>query len=628
MSAADRCPRSVLIVLVLASHSVEARLQDRSPAATPAERLQVAELTIEGVHAVSESDLRALLKTRQSSRLPWRDRAYFEAAVFDADLRSIEAFYAERGYPHARAEGVVSRGASNEALLQIVVREGDPVRALQVFFSGFEVLSTEQLRAIEGAAPLQPGNAVAKADVEETVRRAVTELWDAGYANARVAALETVVAPDRVRIEIRAEPGLQAVFGSIDIVGNVTVQDPVIRRRLTYLPGERFQVTALQESRRRVYQLGLFESVEITVIDRQSQASGVATRVAVKERDHAQFTYSFGYGSEEGVYGEAGWRHLDFLGGGRTVSTRGRWSWLDRGGEGTFVQPYLFTPSLTLTARGYVWHVDDVTYDAFSGGGRAGVSYELGRSTFAGTYVHDFLRAQLPASTLDDPRSQAQLISLGIDASSATQSGLLSALQISAERDTTVQSGGDTRGYVVAARLEQAGGWLPGSFNYVSVFGDSRYFHTTGRVTLAGRLQYGSIVPDRQKSDVPFSKRFFLGGSDNLRGWGRLEVSPLSAAGLPIGGQSFVAASGEVRFPAIGPVSGALFVDAGKVWEDAWTFAGDLHSDAGIGVRYQSPFALLRFDFAHQLTRVDGVRIEGEPRDRRWRLHFGIGHSF
>ena len=594
-------------MLVLASQHAEARLQDGPPTDNPSERLEVVALDIEGARAVSESDLQALLKTRKTSRLPWRERAYFDPAVFEADLRRIETFYAERGYPHARAEGVIDQ-RPNETRLRIVLHEGEPVRAVQVVFSGFNVLPVDQVEALEDAAALQPGELVATADVEATVRGAVTALWNAGYPDARVEALETVVAPDRVRIDIRAAPGLQAVFGPIDIEGNLTVEDSLIRRQITYLPGERFEAAALQESQRRLFQLGLFESVDITVVDRENASSGVATRVTVVERDPTQFTYSFGYGSEEHAYGEAGWRHLNFLGGGRTVSTRGKWSWLDRGAEGTFNQPYLFRSGLAFTASAYVWHFDEAPYESLARGGRAGVNYQVGRNTLTSTYVHEFLSVQVPTD--------------------AQQTGLLSALQFGAERHTAVESAGTTQGYAAAARLEHAGAWLPGSFNYLSVSGDGRYYHAIARVTLAGRIQYGSIVPKGPRSDVPFSRRYFLGGADSLRGWGRLEVSPLSAAGLPIGGQSLFATTGEVRVPVLGPVGAVVFADAGKVWEDAWALSADLLADGGVGVRYRSPFALLRFDAAYQFTTVRGLRIDDDRRDRRWRIHFGIGHSF
>ena len=116
----------------------------------------------------------------------------------------------------------------------------------------------------------------------------------------------------------------------------------MIRRELAYRPGEVFRATPIQESQRRLSQLGLFDSIEIEVLERENPTEGASTRVQVTESDHTQFTYSFGYGTDTGAFGEGGWRHLNFLGGARTTSIRGRWSWLDRGVEGTFVEPYVF----------------------------------------------------------------------------------------------------------------------------------------------------------------------------------------------------------------------------------------------------------------------------------------------
>ena len=215
---------------------------------------------------------------------------------------------------------------------------------------------------------------------------------------------------------------------------------------------------------------------------------------------------------------------------------------------------------------------------------------------------------------------------MGIDAN-REQDGLLSALHLGALRDATVQSEGSVSGYRLAARVEQAGRWLAGAFNYVSASGDVRYYHAAAGVTLAGRVQYGSIDPRGPRSDIPFSRRYFLGGAESLRGWGRYEVSPYTGS-LPIGGQSLFTTSGEIRFPVAGPLGAVVFADAGNIWEDAWALSRDVHSNAGVGVRYRSRFGLLRLDFAQQLTTVAGLRVDGRPQDRRWRMHFGIGHAF
>ena len=147
---------------------------------------------------------------------------------------------------------------------------------------------------------------------------------------------------------------------------------------------------------------------------------------------------------------------------------------------------------------------------------------------------------------------------------------------------------------------------------------------------LAGRARVGTIdAPGVLATNVPFFKRYFLGGSSSLRGWGRFEVSPLTMLGQPIGGHSMFESSGEVRIPVVGQLSAVLFVDAGNVWYESFDInLDDLRVSAGPGLRYRTPIGPVRVDLGYQLTRIEGLLINGEPESRRWRIHFSIGQAF
>jgi outer membrane translocation and assembly module TamA len=128
---------------------------------------------------------------------------------------------------------------------------------------------------------------------------------------------------------------------------------------------------------------------------------------------------------------------------------------------------------------------------------------------------------------------------------------------------------------------------------------------------------------------VPFFKRYFLGGATNLRGWGRFDVSPLSGSGLPIGGQTMMNFSGEVRVPLTGSMGGVLFLDGGNVWRDPWDFnLNDLRYDVGVGLRYNTRIGPLRVDFGQQINPIPGLLVNGDPEKRHFRVHFSIGQAF
>ena len=123
-----------------------------------------------------------------------------------------------------------------------------------------------------------------------------------------------------------------------------------------------------------------------------------------------------------------------------------------------------------------------------------------------------------------------------------------------------------------------------------------------------------SIDPtDDVDANVPFHKRFFLGGATSIRGWGRFEITPLSE-GFPIGGLSMLDGSSEVRFPIWRRLGAVAFVDYGNVWAKAWEFdVRDLRYAVGPGLRYQTPIGPARIDFGYQLNPIDGLLVNGEP---------------
>jgi translocation and assembly module TamA len=106
-------------------------------------------------------------------------------------------------------------------------------------------------------------------------------------------------------------------------------------------------------------------------------------------------------------------------------------------------------------------------------------------------------------------------------------------------------------------------------------------------------------------------------------------VAPLTADGLPVGGRAMLEASTELRFPITGDFGGAVFVDAGEVWNDpADLRLSGLRASVGPGLRYASPIGMLRLDLGYQLTPIEDLVVSGEPERRRWRIHLSIGEAF
>ncbi len=169
------------------------------------------------------------------------------------------------------------------------------------------------------------------------------------------------------------------------------------------------------------------------------------------------------------------------------------------------------------------------------------------------------------------------------------------------------------------------------SFNYWSASAEGRHYFTVGRrFVVANKMRFGSIDGfGNLESNVPFYKRYFLGGASSIRGWGRFEVSPLSGFGFPIGGHTMLEGSSEVRFPVWGKLGAVAFLDYGNVWANAWDIdLSDVRYAVGPGLRYATPIGPARLDLGYQINPLDNLLVNGEPQKRRWRVHFSIGQAF
>lgn len=606
--------------------------------------IRVHSLTFKGVNSVDVDVLKSVLATKEDSkiplvgvRLPWsRSRNFFDRSRFDADLQRIQAYYADRGFPDARVVSFdVKLNTKQDAVdVALTISEGEPVRVVAVNLAGFDVLPADHLDDLRKKLPLGLGRPRDRQAVVTAHEAAVNELRDHGYPYARVATAEDDGAGGKeAAITFTAEPGVLAHFGEIAIAGNKSVGEDVIRRQLTVKPGELYRRTIVQDTQRRLYSMELFQFVNVESLNPEAQRPEVPMRVTVAEGRHQRVNGGIGYGTEEKARVEGEYRHVNFLGGARAFGAHARWSSRDRGLRLDFNQPYVFAPKFSARADGQQWYTYTPAYDSVVTGGKLSLTHRSS-ARFSWTVFSTSERnvSTIAQNVLDDPDLRNDLIALGLDPTTGSQRGTLSAVGFDLQRSTTDNVLDARRGYQVGFHLEEAGRLLPGTFNYLALSGDGRVFVPIGRdVVIANRFQFGSIrASENDPTQVPFAKKYFLGGATTLRGWGRFEVSPLSSSGLPIGGNSLVALSSELRARLKGSFGGVLFIDSGNVWPNAGDVdLANLRTSVGTGLRYSTPVGPLRIDVGYQLNPIDGLIVSGGTlQPRRWRLHFSIGQAF
>ena len=166
---------------------------------------------------------------------------------------------------------------------------------------------------------------------------------------------------------------------------------------------------------------------------------------------------------------------------------------------------------------------------------------------------------------------------------------------------------------------------------------------------VAFRFLVGAGYGYGNSTTVPFEKQFYAGGANSMRGWqaralGPGRVQPWTEYFLIPSqtGDFKLEANVEYRFPIVWKLEGALFADAGNVWNlrladymEGSNFSFDtIAADWGLGLRVNLDFILVRIDLGAKIYEPCRPAGEGLIGPDQWfksgnfALHFGVGYPF
>ena len=163
-----------------------------------------------------------------------------------------------------------------------------------------------------------------------------------------------------------------------------------------------------------------------------------------------------------------------------------------------------------------------------------------------------------------------------------------------------------------------------------------KFWDVSEKTVLVYRSFFGVAVPYGNSKTIPFSRSYFIGGPNDLRAWKIYDLGPGSTkSGLEfnVGNLKFIN-SLEYRFNVINSINGALFVDAGNIWDisnasitaSEAKFKGinsikEIAIGTGFGLRYDLSFILLRLDLGFKT--YEPYLSEGD----KWFKNYNLAHS-
>jgi len=580
----------------------------------------------------------------------------YDPGRLEFDREQLRTFYTNRGFADFRVVSAVAELTPDQEdfYITFTVDEGEEYTWGEITVeTELDDLSADFLERLINIKPGAIYNASRVEDVIDTLNFAA---GTAGYAFVDIQ-------PDIKRN--RDTKTVDLVFNviegvyieRIDIVGNTTTLDYVIRREMELVEGDAFNRILLDRSRNRVRALRFFEEVEIT--ERQGSSPDRAiVEVEVKEQPTGELSFSAGFSSADAFLVDLSITQRNLRGRGQLLRFVIRASSNRREVDLRFTEPRFLGRNLAAGVELFdvvIDFLEEANFRQSRTGGQLTLAFPLTEYTSLST------RYSLRTESIESPGvtdANCQAAQNG-NPNILTQSQLSFCDQINGRLSSIFgyTFGWDrrndpitpTRGFDV--RFSQ---------DFAGVGGDVKYLRTDVRANayrglfpgvIASASLSGGYIQGWGGEDVSINDRYFKGNFD-FRGYDNAGIGPravlvdaetgqITQRLNALGGNAFGLAAAEVSFPVgIPNLLGSLFVEAGTVGllDERFTFntvvsapagsglvAGDscegvtlaqvtcqqtiddlsLRAIAGASVFWESPFGPIRFDFTQPLRQFD-----------------------
>ena len=571
---------------------------------------EIERISFVGNRAYSDRRLRNVLETKQAGLLrTFIRRDTFAPERIPLDEQLLTDFYRSQGYADFRVQGIAPEIARERDAFFITfnIQEGPRYR-----FGRVQTIS--EIPGVDAGlfadqSRVRGGSFYNPSVIDTSIRRMETIAIQQGLNFVNIEPRVTRnPANQTLDLTFALTRGQRIFVERIDIEGNTTTLDEVIRRQFTTVEGDPFNPREIRNSAERVRALGYFADAQVQTRE-GSSPDQVIVGVNVEEQPTGSLSLGASYGVSSGVGFNIGLTEQNFLGRGQTLGVQLTTGTDDRAAIVNFVEPFFLGRDLRFGFAANYSQTEGLNSDYDTRQIRVQPSLEFpvspnGRLELRYRISDDRL------SNLTEESSQILLDEEG--------SRLTSAIGYSFNWDSR-RTGLDP---LTAYRFRF-------SQDFAGAGGDTKTITTTAlagvestawreSVTLRGELEAGAIYSYGDYSTWILD-RFRTG--NRVRGFEPNGLGPRDLAAPNedgLGGNYYWAARAEAQFPIGLPeeygIQGGLFADVGSLWGLDRTIGtggvavdDDMYVRAAVGasIFWTTPIGPLRFNFTQALQKED-----------------------
>jgi outer membrane protein insertion porin family len=592
--------------------------------------IKVNSVNLIGVESFDEEQIRNVLRIYEAKFLSKMD---YDRRLIKLDDINIKTFYVSKGFL-----GVIVKDSvvilNNLANVYFIISEGKRYYIRSLTITGNELLNNNKISNILGLRQHKVFNPVrtnTNYHLLEDQYRKIGKL----FAVINISdAIE-----DSVDIDISIDEGPDVYINNTFITGLGIVNSVIVQRELLFKKGDKYNQSKIDNSQRQLLQTGIFSVANITPIKLTKIDSLVNLLIELRQFKQHEWLSEGGYypieyyeGTEPvpgaGVLTE--WRNRSLMHSGTSLALKLSGQTLISNStlnpklrfDVSLTNPWLYKIKIPTRVQIYLESFKDYISLGTPYITRYGVE-------LINTYFLDQIesRSYIETRLYLDRFSRKDYLYLDDDELLSSINSFESGQKIKIEKhsfeinfrlDKSDNVLYPTKGFVYLGQLNRTGGILGGDRDFIKLdFGIRGYKPIFKDIIFAGRIKYGMIVGWNTDYHDYLYDKFYLGGSNSLRGWDMLKYRT-DSNGRELGDIIRIMNNLEIRFPLFWILGGEIFIDGGHIYDSYENISfKKLSWDSGFGITLATPLGPVRLDAAHPLEKNTG-----------WQIQLGVQYIF
>ncbi len=569
--------------------------------------IEIERIGIVGNKVFSDRRLRRVLDTKQAGLLRlFVRRDTFLTDRIEFDKRLLTDFYNARGYIDFQVNDVNAEltEENNAYFVTFNVREG------QMFRFGDVTLASKRsdidVEDFQIAISAETGDVYSPSLMEKNLSRLEARATQLGLDFVRVTPRVTRNDADlTLDVEFVLEQGERVFVERIDITGNTTTMDRVIRRQFRISEGDPFNPRLIREAAERVRALGFFGNAGVNARE-GTQPGQIIVDFEVEEQPTGSLQLGATYSGDNGFGVVIDYAERNFLGRGQALSFAIRTGIDNQSYEFDFTEPEFLSPELRFNLGLSYGETDNqgAAYDTRNFDITPSLSFPLSE------YSRLSVRGNVSATEMLNPGTVGSIVEDEITRGRLDDAGFGFTY-----RYDTRGVGLDPSSGIAVIYNQDFGGMAgdKGTFSKSTIRTIGERAIMNEDVVLRGVLEAGLLHQAGGSSRV--TDRFFLPATV-LRGFEFAGMGPRQRDGTindALGGNKYTVAKFEMDFPLGLPeeygMSGGAFYHAGNLWDTGASGNGLLYDNGawrqvvGATLYWTTPIGPLRFDFTRALKK-------------------------